>query len=215
MSSTHVLTPKAPGERVDYVWTPPLDAGDTISGTPTDAARVSGAATLDAQTNTATTVTMTFTTGADGETSEFTGEVTTVGGRIWQATFYLPVAESAYTAPGAKLVEIFPAFAGLASNVVNYWVERALETTSEWGDDHATILLAAHLMATNGLGANPAINGLTSWKSGAVAMDFSETQANAKGYDQTPYGQQFRVILRRRTAGPRNAYGAVAGDCGC
>ena len=212
--TTYVLTPKGPGERVDYVWTPPLDAGDAITGSPV-LARDSGTATLDAQSNTASAVTLWFTLGTDGETSQFSGTVTTTGGRVWEAVFYLPVATAEYVAPGAKLVEIYSEFATVPTNVLNYWIERALETTATWGNDHATILLAAHLMATNGLGSNPSTGGLTRWKSGAVDMQFSETASNAKGYDATAYGRQFKTLLRIRTAGPRNAIGAVAIDCPC
>jgi hypothetical protein len=44
---------------------------------------------------------------------------------------------------------------------------------------------------------------LTKLKSGTVDMTFSEAQANAIGFAQTIYGQQFYILLRRRHAGPR------------
>ncbi len=89
------LVPKAPGERVDYVWSPPIDDGDTIVGAAT-VNEVSGTANLDSATvlGDSKTVRLWFTLGADGETSRFDAAVTTIGGRTWQETFYLPVVSA-------------------------------------------------------------------------------------------------------------------------
>jgi hypothetical protein len=58
-------------------------------------------------------------------------------------------------------------------------------------------------MAINGIGANAVNGGLTKIKSGTVDMTFSETKANAVGFAQTTYGEQFGLMLRRRHAGAR------------
>jgi uncharacterized phiE125 gp8 family phage protein len=89
------LTSKAPGERVDYIWSPPLDEGDTITGAAT-VALVSGTAVNESATVEAgsLTVKLWFTLGADSETSIFSAEIDTVGGRTWQETFYLPVNDT-------------------------------------------------------------------------------------------------------------------------
>lgn len=207
-----ILNSKAPGERVDYLWTPPVDAGDAIAGTPV-ITRVSGTANLDSSALQAgnLTVNLWFTLGADGETSVFSGQVTTTGGRTWQETFYLPVATTALTALGSLLVQIFPTFAAVKPAQIGYWLTRALLTTTAWIDDHATMLLACHYMALNGLGTDGtaalAASGMTGVKSitiGPVDAEFSEAavkQMISGGFDATSYGQQFKKLLLARSAG--------------
>ena len=65
------------------------------------------------------------------------------------------------------------------------------------GDAQARIhaLWAAHSMALNGLGGGSAA-GLTSWKSGAATLTFSDAQANATGLDATAYGKQLSQVIR-------------------
>lgn len=207
-----ILTSKAPGERVDYIWTPPVDAGDTITGAAT-VIRASGTANLDSATVQADnlTVKLWFTLGADGETSVFAGQVTTTGGRTWQETFYLPVATTALTLLGSQLARVFPAFAAVAPAQMSYWLTRALLTTTGWTDDHATMLLGCHLMAINGLGtdgvAQIAASGMPGVKSltiGPIKADFSDAaakQMSSGDYDATSYGQQFKKLLLARSAG--------------
>lgn len=206
------LTSKAPGERVDYLWTPPIDAGDTITGTPT-VTLVSGTANL----NSAgvepdnLTVRLWFTVGADGETSVFTGTVSTLGGRTWQETFYLPVSVTALSALGSLLVQIFPAFAAVAPAIMKYWLNRALLTTTSWTDDHASMLLACHYMALNGLGTDASAQaiaggtaGMRSIAIGPIDATFSDEaikQSLAGGYQATSYGQEFKRLLLARNAG--------------
>lgn len=196
------LASKAPGERIAYLWTPPLATGDTITGTPT-VTLVTGTAATDGVSLVGTTqVKLFLISGADGETAEFLAEVDTLGGETLQETFYLPVNSSAYSALAQKLVQVFPAFANVAPEALNYWLDEA-GIVANWGSDHAQMLLAAHYMAINGLGTNAVSGGLTKFKSGTVDMTFSETKANAVGFAQTPYGEQFSILLRRRHAGPR------------
>lgn len=101
-----------------------------------------------------------------------------------------------------QLKVIFPAFAAVDDATIEYWLDEAA-IVANWGNDHAQMLLACHYMAINGLGTNPVAIGLTKLKSGTVDMTFSEAQANAIGFAQTIYGQQFYILLRRRHAGPR------------
>ena len=202
------LTSKAPGERIAYLWTPPLSAGDAITGTPT-VALVTGTASTDGVSLVGQTVKIWLISGADGETAEFLCECDTTGGETLQETIYLPVNSTALSALGAKLVQVFPAFAGVDPAAIDYWLGEAV-IVANWDNDHAQMLLAAHYMAVNGLGANAVTGGLTSFKSGSVDMKFSEAQANSIGFAQTPYGQQFSVLLRRRHAGPRTISAGVA-----
>lgn len=196
------VTSKAPGERIAYLWSPPLAQGDTITGAPT-VALTTGTAQVDGVSlASATQVKIWLISGADGETSEFLCEVDTVGGETLQDTIYLPVNSTALSELGAKLVQVFPAFAGVDSTAIDYWLDQAA-VVANWGNEHAQMLLACHFMAINGLGKSAVTGGLTSFKSGSVDMKFSEAQANSIGFAQTPYGQQFNVLLRRRHAGPR------------
>ena len=202
------LTSKAPGGRIAYLWTPPLASGDTITGAPT-VTLVTGTASTDGVSLVGQDVKIWLISGADGETAEFLCEVDTTGGETLQETIYLPVNSTALSALGAKLVQIWPAFAAVAPAAIDYWLDEAA-IVANWGNDHAQMLLACHYMAVNGLGANPVATGLTKFKSGTVDMTFSEQQANTIGLTQTIYGQQFSVLLRRRHAGPRVISAGVA-----
>lgn len=208
-----VLTSKAPGERVDYLWSPPLDAGDTITGSPT-VTRISGSATLDSAAVVGPAnlqVKLWFTLGTDGETSEFLAHVATTVGRQWEETLYLPVHTTALSALGAKLAQIFPAFAAVAPTLVDYWVDRAAAVVT-WGDEHAQMLLACHYMTLNGLGTGTAaelaasgLSGVKSLKSGTLTVDFGDGAASGgKGdFNSTSYGRQFYPLLLARVAGAR------------
>jgi hypothetical protein len=196
-----ILTSKAPGERIAYLWTPNLSAGDSISGTPT-ATRVSGTATVDSVSVVSGQVKIVLISGADGEISQFLFSVNTTGADIIQETLYLPVHTTELSALGLKLVQKFPAFASVVPSTIDLWLDDAA-IVANWGDEGAQMLLACHYMAINGLGTNPVATGLTKLKSGTVDMTFSEAQANAIGFAQTIYGQQFYILLRRRHAGPR------------
>lgn len=206
------VSSKAPGERIAYLWTPPLASGDTISGTPT-VALVTGTASTDGVSVVGSDVKIWLISGADGETAEFLCEASTTGGETLQETIYLPVNSTALSALGAKLVQVFPAFASVAPAAIDYWLDEA-SIVANWGNDHAQMLLACHYMAVNGLGTNPVTQGLTKFKSGTVDMTFSETQANTIGFAQTIYGQQFYILLRRRHAGPRTVNAGIA-ECPC
>ena len=203
------LTSKAPGERLGYLWTPPLASGDTITGTPT-VTRINGTASaVDVLRITPTQVKIFFISGSDGETAEFLCQVTTVGTDVLQETIYLPVNVTSYSTVATKLVQVFPAFAKVPPALIDYWLDEAA-IIANWGNDHAQMLLACHYMSINGLGTDAAVSGVTKFKSGTVDMTFSEAKANAIGLNQTVYGQQFYILLRRRQAGPRIIAAGVA-----
>lgn len=207
------VTSKAPDERIAYLWSPPLASGDTITGTPT-VTLVTGTASTDGVSLVgATQVKVFLISGADGETAEFLCECDTLGGETLQETIYLPVNSTAHSTLGAKLVQIFPAFANVPASSIDYWLTESA-IVANWGNEQAQMLLAAHYMAINGLGSNPVATGLTSFKSGTVDMKFTEAKANAVGFAQTIYGQQFSTLLRRRHAGPRVISAGVAA-CPC
>jgi hypothetical protein len=123
----------------------------------------------------------------------------------------------AYTAPDAAALKVrFPAFASVADETVDYWLEDArLTVTDAWDEADravAEMLLAAHNMAMQGLGtaggavANLAAMGVTDFKSASMSVSFdaaSVRTSKGSGYDATTYGQQFKVYLRRNVGGPR------------
>ena len=109
------------------------------------------------------------------------------------------------------LVQIFPAFASVPQVQLDYWVNRALLTTSSWNDDHATMLLACHYMALNGLGtdgtsqiAGGGMSGLSSIDMGPIKATFSNDavkQQISGDFNASSYGQQFKKLLLARSAG--------------
>jgi hypothetical protein len=204
------LAPKAPSERIAYLWTPALSGGDTTSGAPTVAV-ISGSAATDGITLVGTAQSKIWLVGGvDGETCEFLVTINTTGGEVLQETLYLPISSTALSALGAKLVAVFPDFAGVPNEAIDYWLEQAA-IIANWQSDHAQMLLACHYMAINGLGKSAVSGGLTSFKSGSVDMKFSEAKANTIGFAQTTYGEQFNILLRRRHAGPR----VISAGAGC
>ena len=88
---------KDPDEVFDYSWDVPLDAGDTISGTPTRTA-IAGTVNVEAPTVNGARITSYISGGASGETAVIEMTCQTAGGRTFQETFVLPIKDSA-TAP--------------------------------------------------------------------------------------------------------------------
>jgi len=108
----------------------------------------------------------------------------------------------------------YPAFAAVPDAKVQYWLtDAAREVDASWGADQApaTLALAAHNMTvTPGVlpsaagAALPA--GLTSFKSAAVSLNFSDAaaaQAVSGGFRATIYGREFLRYQRRHVGGPR------------
>ena len=108
----------------------------------------------------------------------------------------------------------YPAFTAVGEETIAYWLtEAAREVDASWGDlqEPATLALAAHSMTvTPGVVASAAgaslPAGLTSFRSAAVSLDFSDaaaTQAAEGGYKSTEYGREFLRFQRRHIGGPR------------
>lgn len=120
----------------------------------------------------------------------------------------------AYARPTlAQFKALFPAFLTLTQEQYEAWIGKAeARVTDLYGDDQqdATELLAAHLLALNGVGAAPGVDtiaasGVTSFKSASFSANLSEsvvTQRSKGGYQATSYGQQFADIQRRLFSGP-------------
>lgn len=127
----------------------------------------------------------------------------------------------AYTVPtAADLKARYPNFTSVDNTVIEYWITDAQRLVTEaWMEtDYAVGIIeyAAHRMSLIGLGAAAqAANGLpagvTRFKSGSFEANFSEQQANASAsgdYTATPYGMEFKRLLRRNVGGP------IVGDTG-
>jgi len=120
----------------------------------------------------------------------------------------------AYTAPTpADLKAAFVAFAAVPDASVQFWLDRAARMVDEsWTEDDfafGRMTLAAHYMASNGLGtgtgaglAAAGLSNVTSMRSGALSLTFKEGASIAGGYSSTPYGLQFATLLRANKGGP-------------
>jgi hypothetical protein len=110
----------------------------------------------------------------------------------------------------------FTAFAAVDDVPVQYWLDRAARiVTDAWleaDQQHGQMLLAAHYMTLNGLGAGAEAEvaaagaaGFKSMRSGSLSLDRGDTSANDKmgEYGQTQYGRQFWPLLRANMGGPR------------
>jgi len=139
-----MLASKAPGERIDYFWTPPLDDGDALTS-PVTVTRVSGTAVNESATIQLDNlnVRLWFFGGAHGETTKFTAQVETVGGRIWQETFYLPV----YTTADYRLT------LGMVKQQLEYedsdrdeLIQQYIRTSTSWVENYTGKLLTRRLV---------------------------------------------------------------------
>lgn len=128
-----------------------------------------------------------------------------------------------YTEPTiADLKARYPAFTGVADATLAYWLTDADRFVDEsWREDDyipAKLAAAAHGMAMEGLGTGNATStipqGVTSFKSGTFSASIDSSQASARGWASTRYGQEFLALMRRNFGGPRSI---VAGtdDCYC
>jgi hypothetical protein len=202
------LAPKAPAERADYIWTPPLDAGDTISGSATIAI-VDGTAVLDsaAVVSGNTAVKLWLSGGSDGETSEILAQVATTGGRIWQETLYLPVISTSLPIPGSSFLAAFPQFKDVPEASLSFWLANAdARMGGAWPAserDMAVMLLAAHNLASNGMGADAVPAGVTSFKSGTFSATVSDKIAGMTGFASTVYGREYLAMTQRHFGGAR------------
>jgi len=135
----------------------------------------------------------------------------------------------AYETPtAAELIARFPAFASVDPATLDVYISDAATdgVDRSWSEGRyklAIVALAAHNMALLGIGdhgqvAGYARQGLAEIKTGnfsAKLGDATVARASRGGLDATPYGQQYKLLLRREKGGPRVVGAAPgAGDWG-
>lgn len=200
--------PKDPDSKLDFVYTIPLDAEDSVSDftftklagdvvveTPAPALAAAPATNLDGVYG--QDVTVWLSGGLDGELAVFYVEWETAAGRIDDDLILLEVIEDAgdlaltgYAKPApGHLIMRYPAFAAVPQATIRYWLvdaERGVGTSWIEGDYAAGLMaLAAHNMALAGLGTDAAAlggipAGITTMKSGTLSLSFTEQAANAR-----------------------------------
>lgn len=122
----------------------------------------------------------------------------------------------AYEAPEPDdLIARYPAFTDVEVETIQYWLtdaERSVDESWTEGDYPVALMaLAAHNMALAGLGTDDTVTadlpaGVTSLKSGALSVAFTEGAANARAtgsFASTRYGAEFERLLRVNRGGPR------------
>lgn len=217
-----IWTAKDPDAVWDYLFTIPLDEGDTVvSHTFT---KLSGDVVIDDETRTGADIVARLSGGTDGETAVFRATWVTTAGREDDEIITLFVNDNAYVEllltgymkPQVQhLTARYPAFVAVEPTVIAYWLtdaERFVDNTWMESDYAAALMaLAAHNMASAGLGADAAAStgipaGITSMKSGTLSLTFSDAAAKDRieaALSSTRYGAEFAALLRRNKAGPR------------
>lgn len=223
---------KDPEAVADYLYTIPLDEGDTVESHVFE--RLSGTVTIDSESRSGADVTAWLSGGADGETGVFRVSWVTTGGRELDDIITLAVAanepaELALTGharpSAAHLVARYPAFASVSPATIRTWLtdaERFVDTSWPEADYAAALMaLAAHNMELLGIGSTSGAGGLpagvTRFKSGSMDVSISEDAAAAGakgGYASTVYGREFALLQRRSFGGPRVIVAGVAPACG-
>lgn len=105
-------------------------------------------------------------------------------------------------------------FAAVPDATVQLFLDDALPYVASWDDeaDKGQMLLAAHEMIVAkvpGIVQDASAQipvGVTRFKSGGIDVSLTEGAANRAlfaGYAATTFGQQFEVLLRRNSGGPR------------
>jgi len=212
---------KDPQAVLDYLYTIPLDEGDSVSSYTLE--KLSGSVAIDSDSRALADVTAWLSGGEDGETSIFRLAWVTAGGREDDAILLLPVeanepaplALTGYAKPSAAhLIMKYPAFADVSPATIGFWLTDSERfVTPAWGEvDYAAGLmsLAAHNMALLGLGAGvEGLSGLPAGvnriRSGSLDVSFTDAGANLRvngGFAATLYGQEYDVLLRRNRGGP-------------
>lgn len=226
--------PKDPDAVLDYTYHIPLDEGDSIAPGQAIITKLSGDVVLDNPGGTLAaapstvdgvfgqTITAWLSGGTDGETALFQVAWTTAATRQDDALLQLPVvsaelpilALTGYAKPIAgHLVARYPAFAAVSPSTIAFWLTDAERYVTEaWSEgDYAAGLmaLAAHNMASAGLGGDASLSGVIpagvkSFKSGSLDVTLTDQGANAGfgGGGTTRYGAEYAALLRRNRAGP-------------
>jgi hypothetical protein len=212
---------KDPDAVLDYTYTIPLDEGDGVASY--TLTRVSGTVVIDSDSEAAGVVTAWLSGGAAGETSLFLIAWITDDGRedddyitLLVSDDAAPVALTDYAKPApSDLIARYPAFADVNTTTIQYWLtdaERFVDDSWIEGDYAAGLMaMAAHNMVLAGLGTEAAATselpaGVTSFKSGALSVAFSEGAANDRAtgaLSSTRYGAEFAMLRRRNKGGPR------------
>lgn len=195
---------KDPAEVLDFTWTVPLDADDTIATAAITL--LSGTVVIDEDDNTDTQLQAWLSAGADGETATFNLTATTAGGRTFREVAILPVFDRA-----SELLALFrlrySAFATTDDGTIGYWLaDAAVAVDDSWPElrrDPAKLALAAHMLAAN---SSEIPAGVTSFKSGTFSATFADAAANRTGLEATIYGREFLSLRRLSFAGPRLAW---------
>lgn len=207
--------PKTPDAVLDYLYTIPLDEGDSV--TSYTVTKLTGSVTKDTDSRDEADVTVKLSGGTDGEFNIFQIAWTTAGGRTDDSIATIAVvAVSAYEPAIAEFLIRYPAFASVPTATIAYWLRDAdVVVTDSWIEadiSPARMALAAHNMALLGLdkasGAvgNLAAMGVTGFKSASMSVNFDADtikRANSGSYSSTKYGQMFLPYLRRNVGGPR------------
>lgn len=195
---------KDPAEVLDYTWSPPLDSGDTIVSYTVATSDV----TIDSDSNTPTTVTMWISGGTSGENATITLTAVTAGGRTLREVGVLPVFDRA-----SAILALFRVrhgkFAAVADGTVGYWLAEGSAKVSAWAaadQDEGAMLLAAHNLASQGLGSGAIPAGVTSFKSGTFSATVSDGLASKTGFAATSYGRDYLALAKRNFGGPRLAW---------
>lgn len=215
-------TAKDPDARFDYLYTIPLDDGDSVASH--TLVKVSGTAVIDTQSRSGAEITTWISGGTNAETNVFRAAWVTVVGREDEAIILLPIVSSEYAAldltgfakpSAAHFVMHYPDFADVPVSTIAYWLTDAERSVSQsWVEsDYAAGLmaLAAHNMALKGLGAAAAITsgipaGITQMKSADLSLSFDSATAKAKAsgsFGATIYGEEYVRLRRRNLGGPR------------
>jgi hypothetical protein len=115
----------------------------------------------------------------------------------------------AYTAPTAATLKTrYPAFAAVADATVTYWLTDSADYCVDFADAiraRAEMALAAHRMASLGIGAGSIAQGVTQFRSGSFSASITDAAASRTGYDATIYGREFKS-LSGAFAGPFMAW---------
>lgn len=216
------FNPKDEDEVLNYrlPWSGTLADGDTVVASVWAAAGVTITAQSIEAGGLATLVRVAG--GTNGETATLTNTVTTQGGETLEETVHLPIVASdlpelvGYQAPTpAHLMAKYPAFHDVAYSTIAAHLADAREgVDTSWSEARyapALMALAAHTMALLGLGETDDVQayarkGVSSIRDGAFSVSLSDrrvAEASGGGYDATPYGRAYKLLLRREKGGPR------------
>lgn len=197
--------PKTPDAVLDYLYDIPLDEGDTVSSY--SIAVLAGSVAIDSHSRDEDKVTATLSGGLDGETTVFQVKWTTAAAREDDAIITLAVVGLQNFEPRiAELRAMFPAFVSVPDATIALWLRKSDLLVLGWPEadqNDGALYLAAHNMASLGLGKGTAPQGVTSFKSGTFSVTVSDKAASATGYDATIYGRQYLEMCRRIFGGVR------------